>query len=59
MSPEERLQLIGEIWDSLSIDKMPIPEGHREELDRRIASADADPNPGQPWEVVLAKLRRK
>jgi putative addiction module component (TIGR02574 family) len=59
MSAEDRLRLISEIWDSLSIEKMPIPESHREELDRRLASADADPNAGRPWEEVLAELRRK
>ena len=37
LSPEHRLRLIGEIWDSLSNDATPIPESHREELDRRLA----------------------
>lgn len=59
LSSEERLRLIEEIWDSLSIEKMPIPESHREELDRRLAAADAAPNASRPWEEVLAELRRK
>ena len=50
-------QLLGEIWDSLSHDDTSIPESHREELDRRLAAADADPAAGKPWEEVCARLR--
>jgi putative addiction module component (TIGR02574 family) len=39
------------------IENTPIPESHREELDRRLAAADADPAPGRPWEEVRARLR--
>jgi putative addiction module component (TIGR02574 family) len=58
MSPEDRLRLIEEIWDSLSpADQLEIPESHREELDRRLAAADADPSTGAPWVEVRARLR--
>lgn len=58
MSSEERLRLIGEIWESLTpIDQLEIPEDHRQELDRRLAAADADPGAGRPWEEVRARLR--
>ena len=58
MSNDERLNVIGEIWESLApIDQMEIPEGHREELDRRLDAADADPGAGRPWEEVRARLR--
>jgi putative addiction module component (TIGR02574 family) len=58
LSIEERLRLIGEIWESLTpIDKIGIPESHREEIDRRIVAADADPAAGRPWEEVRARLR--
>jgi putative addiction module component (TIGR02574 family) len=35
----ERLRLVEDIWDSLatSIDQLPVPEWHREELDHRLA----------------------
>jgi putative addiction module component (TIGR02574 family) len=57
-SPEDRLRLIGEIWDSLSDSQQPeIPEAHRKELDRRLAAADADPAAAAPWEEVRARLR--
>lgn len=58
LSKQERLRLIGEIWDSITpIDQLEIPESHREELDRRLAAADADPSAGKPWEEVRARLR--
>ena len=36
---DERLHLVEEIWDSLatSVRELPIPDWHREELDRRLA----------------------
>jgi putative addiction module component (TIGR02574 family) len=58
MSPEDRLRLIGEIWDSLApIDQFEIPQSHRDELDRRLAEADADPSAGPPREEVRARLK--
>lgn len=42
---EERLELIGEIWDSVSEEAGDLclsPE-LREELDRRLAAADSNP----------------
>lgn len=58
MSVADRLRLIDEIWGSIDVlpDELAIPEDHREELDRRLDAADADPNPGVPWEEVKARL---
>lgn len=47
-NPEHGLRLLGEIWDSLSLEDLPIPDSHREELDRRLASVDADPTTSGP-----------
>jgi putative addiction module component (TIGR02574 family) len=56
LSPEERLRLIGDIWDSISdSDQTEIPQSHREELDRRLADASACA--GASWEEVRARLR--
>lgn len=57
MSASERLRLISDIWESLTpIEQTEIPESHREELDRRLDAADADPTGGSPWEEVRARL---
>jgi putative addiction module component (TIGR02574 family) len=60
LSPQERCELIGLIWDSLP-DDAPFtpPEAHLRELERRVAAADADPTAAEPWETVLARLSKK
>jgi putative addiction module component (TIGR02574 family) len=61
LSVAERLDLISELWDSIpdSVDELPIPEWHREELERRLAAADANPGAAIPLEEVRQHLRRK
>jgi putative addiction module component (TIGR02574 family) len=61
LSVEQRLALIGELWDSIpdSLDELPVPEWHREELERRLTVADADPSAAIPWEQVKRRLREK
>ena len=60
LSRDERLQLLGEIWDTLTpVHEGEIPESHREELVRRIAAADADPGASIPWEHVRDRLRHQ
>ncbi len=58
LSVQQRLELIGELWDSIpdSLDALPIPAWHREELERRLAAADADPEAAIPWEEVRRRL---
>jgi len=58
LSVTDRLELIGQIWDSLSESSKdhPIPEWHRQELERRRATAEAEPGGGIPWEIVKARL---
>jgi putative addiction module component (TIGR02574 family) len=60
LSPQQRFELIGLIWDSLP-DDAPFtpPDWHLRELEQRIAVADADPRAAEPWEVVRARLSRK
>lgn len=61
LSVQQRLELIGELWDSIpdSLDALPIPAWHREELERRLVAADADPEAAIPWEEVRRRLREK
>ncbi len=46
LSIAERLDLISVLWDSIpdSLEELPIPDWHREELERRLTAADADPD---------------
>ena len=60
---EERLELVEALWDSIAadagVDRLPLPQWHLEELDRRIAEFDADPEEGSSWEDVRARLERR
>jgi putative addiction module component (TIGR02574 family) len=59
LSPEERLDLIAELWDNLSADrtKTPVTDTQAKELDRRLVEMDHDVSLGIPWETVLAHIR--
>ena len=61
LSVEQRLELIGELWDSIpdAVDELPVPDWHRKELERRLAAADADPDAAIPWEQVKKRLREE
>ncbi len=61
LSIPQRLDLIGLLWDSIpdSLEALPVPEWHRQELARRLAEADAHPEVAIPWEQVKARLRDK
>lgn len=61
LSPEERLALIEELWDSLSgrPDALALTDAQREELDRRIDEMDRDETLGEPWRDVLKSIREQ
>jgi putative addiction module component (TIGR02574 family) len=58
LSPEDRLELISQIWESLTENgaDLPVHDWHRREVERRLAAADANPGAGAPWEIVMARL---
>jgi putative addiction module component (TIGR02574 family) len=58
LSADVRLRLMDEIWDSLPGDAPEeLTQELRNELDRRIADADANPSSGIPWKEAMARLR--
>lgn len=63
LSVDQRLQLVGDIWDSIaeeanaSPDVLPVSEEHKAELDRRLAEHDADPSAAIPMDEALARIR--
>ena len=59
LTVEQRIELIGELWDSIpdSVEALPIPDWHREELERRLDKANAEPEAEIPWEEVRRRLR--
>jgi putative addiction module component (TIGR02574 family) len=61
LSVPQRLDLIALLWDSIpdSAEGLPLPDSHRQELERRLAAADEAPESGIPWEQVRDRLRKK
>ena len=61
LSFNERLQLVEDIWDSLEADqdKIPIPDWHREELDRRLEAYRRDPSAGASWDAVRERILKR
>jgi len=59
LSPEERLSLIGELWDSLTDAEIPLPQSQQAELARRLASLNEDRTQSVTWEQLRAELARR
>jgi putative addiction module component (TIGR02574 family) len=59
LSPEERLTLIGELWDSLDPADVPVTPAQRAELGRRLDSFEQDRSGGITWEQLRAQLARR
>ena len=61
LSAVERLELVEELWDSIADDDeaLALTDEQREDLDRRLAEADADPTGGSRWEEVRERIRHR
>jgi putative addiction module component (TIGR02574 family) len=59
LSIDERLDLIGQLWDSLEHESIPLSGAQQQELDRRLATLDHERAEGQSWEQLRAELERR
>lgn len=60
LTAEERIALIGRLWDSLDpAVAAPLTPELAAELERRERDADSDPNAGASWADVKAELEKK
>ena len=61
MGVEERLELIGEIWDSIANDPvtLPVSDAHLAEIQRRLDAIAADGDLGRPAKEVIADIKRR
>ena len=57
----ERLSLIEVLWDSIDAETaaLPLPQWHRDEIDRRLDALDAGDSTGAPWSEVRERIIRK
>jgi putative addiction module component (TIGR02574 family) len=61
LSREEQLELLEQLWDSLSStpEAIPLTDAQREELDRRLDELDREGPVGIPADDVLNRLRSR
>ncbi len=59
LSPGERLELIGDLWDSLNDAQAGVPPAQREELERRLAGFGEDQHGAMTWDQLKAELARR
>ena len=56
----DRVRLVEAIWDSISAvpEALPLTDWQKQELDRRLAEFEANPEEGSTLEEVFARIRR-
>jgi len=59
MTTMEKLDLIGEIWDSIEQDSIPLTDAQTAEIDRRLATLDKDIKHGMTAAESLALLEQR
>jgi putative addiction module component (TIGR02574 family) len=61
LTPEERLSLLEQLWDSLAATPgaIPLTEAQRAELDRRLDDLELEGPIGIPWDEVLSRIRSR
>lgn len=59
LSVDERLDLIGQLWDSLEHEPLPLSTAQQQELDRRLTTLDQERAEGKSWEQLRAELERR
>ena len=58
LSVEERINLVGDIWDSIAAvpEQVEISPEVRELLEKRLNDHRKNPKTGSPWEEVKARI---
>ena len=59
LTPEERIQLAEDLWDSLEPTHVPLTQAQAAELEHRRALHEADPARGRPWREVVDEIERR
>ena len=59
LSPQDRIEIAQDLWDSLDEKDLPLTDEQAAELERRMAEMEDNPSTGIPWEVVRESLLKK
>lgn len=57
LSVDERLELIGAVWDSIDHSTRPVSPTVETLIEERVAEARAEPLDGRSWDEVRRSLR--
>ena len=59
LSPEERIELAEELWESLAEEDIVLTPEQMEELERRRARLEREGSRGRPWRDVLGEIEKR
>jgi putative addiction module component (TIGR02574 family) len=59
LSPDERLALIAQLWDSLDDRQVQLTPAQQGELERRFTTLDHDRTHSFTWEPLKAELEQR
>jgi len=61
LSIPEKILLVEDLWDSIVLDetKVPVPQSHKEELDRRLRKYNSDPGNLLSLEELQVRIERR
>jgi putative addiction module component (TIGR02574 family) len=59
LSPQERLSIIEQLWESLSDADIPLTTTQQDELERRLATFEHDRGQAVTWDSLKAELARR
>jgi putative addiction module component (TIGR02574 family) len=59
LSPQDRLILIGQLWDSLDDASVHVTPAQQTELTRRLATFEEDRGQGVSWDTLKDELAKR
>jgi putative addiction module component (TIGR02574 family) len=59
LSPDKRLALIAQLWDSLDDHQVQLTQAQQAELERRFTTLDHDRIHSVTWEILKAELEQR
>ncbi len=59
LTPQERIVLIGDLWDSLDEADLTLTAAQAAELVRRLDTLAANPSTGVAWDDLKAELEKR
>ncbi len=61
LSTPEKILLVEDLWDSIALDEsaVPVPQSHKEELDRRLKRYGSPPGNLLSLEELRARIEKR